>query len=82
MRDKEYIVAKEEEIEVDGVVKEALRDKFRVEVQLTDTRTAFVIATLSGKLRKNFIRIVPGDKVKVQISPYDLERGRICFRCK
>lgn len=75
-------MAKEEEIEVDGVVKEALRDKFRVEVQLTDTRTAFVIATLSGKLRKNFIRIVPGDKVKVQISPYDLERGRICFRCK
>lgn len=65
-------------IEVMGVVKESLRGKFRVELDNGHE----VMAHLGGKLRKNFIRIVPGDKVKVELSPYDLDRGRIVYRGK
>ena len=68
---------KEELIEVEGVVLEALPNTmFRVEIQ--DGHV--VLAHLGGKLRKHYIRILPGDKVKLELSPYDLARGRITFR--
>ena len=70
-------VAKEEAIEVEGVVKEALPNTmFRVELK----NKHVILAHLSGKMRKHSIKIVPGDKVKVDLSPYDLTRGRIVFR--
>lgn len=76
-------MAKEEEIEVEGVVKEAVRGKFKVEILADSQQGAIeVLAHLSGKLKKNFIAIVPGDKVKIGISPYDLTKGRIVYRIK
>ena len=70
-------MAKEEAIEVDGIVKEALPNTmFKVELQ----NKHVILAHLSGKMRKHYIRIVPGDSVKVALSPYDLNRGRIIFR--
>ena len=70
-------MAKEEAIEVEGIVKEALPNtKFRVELQ----NGHMIMAHLSGKMRKHYIRIVPGDSVKVALSPYDLDKGRIIFR--
>ena len=70
-------MAKEEAIEVQGVVKEALPNTtFRVELQ----NGHIILAHLSGKMRKHYIRIVPGDSVKVELSPYDLNKGRIVFR--
>jgi translation initiation factor IF-1 len=68
---------KEEAIEVDGVVTEALANT-RFRVQLDNGHK--VIAHVAGRMRKNFIRIVPGDKVRVELSPYDLTKGRITFR--
>ena len=68
---------KEEKIEVEGEVVEALPSTmFRV---MLDTGHS-VLATISGKMRKRYIRILPGDKVKVELSPYDLNRGRITYR--
>ncbi len=70
-------MSKEDLIEVEGVVREALPNTmFRVEIQEGHT----VLAHLGGKLRKNYIRILPGDRVKMELSPYDLTRGRITFR--
>jgi translation initiation factor IF-1 len=70
-------VAKEEAIEVEGIVKEALPNTmFRVELE----NSHIILAFLSGKMRKHFIKIVPGDKVRVELSPYDLTKGRITFR--
>ncbi|WP_062327905.1 translation initiation factor IF-1 [Treponema endosymbiont of Eucomonympha sp.] len=70
-------MAKEEAIEVEGLVKEALPNTmFRVEL----LNKHVILAHMSGKMRKHYIRIVPGDKVKVALSPYDLNRGRIIFR--
>lgn len=72
-------MAKEDLIEVEGVVQEALPNAmFRV--QLDNGHK--VLAHISGKIRMHFIRILPGDHVKVELSPYDLTRGRIIFRCK
>lgn len=72
-------VAKEEAIEVEGIVREALPNTmFRVELQ----NGHIILAHLSGKMRKHYIRIVPGDKVRVGLSPYDLSRGRIIYREK
>ena len=72
-------MAKEDLIEVEGVVKEALPNAmFRVELDNGHR----VLAHISGKIRMHFIRILPGDKVKVELSPYDLTRGRITYRCK
>ncbi len=68
---------KEEAIEVDGVVTEALANT-RFRVQLDSGHT--VIAHVAGRMRKHFIRIVPGDKVRVELSPYDLSKGRITYR--
>jgi translation initiation factor IF-1 len=68
---------KEEKIEVEGEVVEALPSTmFRVRVDGGQE----VIATISGKMRKNYIRILPGDKVKIELSAYDLSRGRITYR--
>ena len=68
---------KEESIEVEGVVTQALANtRFRVKIEGGHE----VIAHVAGRMRKNFIRIVPGDKVKVALSPYDLTKGRITFR--
>ena len=70
-------MAKEEAIEVQGVVKEALANtQFRVELE----NGHLVLAHVAGKMRKHFIRIVPGDRVTVEVSPYDLNRGRITYR--
>ena len=70
-------MAKEEAIEVEGVVKEALPNtRFRVELQ----NKLVILAHLFGKMRKHYIRIVPGDIVKVELSPYDLSKGRIVYR--
>jgi len=66
-------------IEQDGIIEEALSNAmFRVRLQ----NDHLIIATISGKMRMNYIRILPGDKVKVEISPYDLSRGRINYRYK
>lgn len=79
---------KEEGILVEGVVTEALKSGFLVEIladggQRDPEKPGPVIdAHLAGKLRKNFIRIVVGDRVKVELSPYDLTKGRITFRMK
>lgn len=68
---------KEEALEVEGVVTQALANtRFRVEIEGGHTVTAHV----AGRMRKHFIRIVPGDKVRVELSPYDLTKGRITFR--
>jgi len=68
---------KEDLIEVEGTVLEALPNTmFRIEVQEGHR----VLAHLGGKLRKNYIKILPGDRVKLELSPYDLTRGRITFR--
>lgn len=70
-------MSKEESIEMEGTVMEALANtQFRV----TLDNGHMVMAHVSGRMRKNFIRIVPGDRVKVEVSPYDLTRGRITFR--
>jgi len=66
-------------IEVNGVVKEAMPNTtFKVELENGHE----ILAHSSGKMRMNFIRILPGDKVKVELSPYDLNRGRIIYRYK
>lgn len=68
---------KEEAIEIEGIVRESLPNTmFRVELQNGHR----VLAHLSGKMRRHYIRIVPGDHVRVALSPYDLNRGRIIFR--
>jgi translation initiation factor IF-1 len=72
-------VAKEEGIQVEGTVMEALgNDLFRVSLENGHE----VLAHLSGKMRKNFIRILLSDKVTVELTPYDLSRGRITYRFK
>ena len=70
---------KEEAVQVEGIVAEALPNAmFRVELQ----NQHLVLAHVSGKMRMNFIRILPGDKVMLELSPYDLTRGRIIYRVK
>jgi translation initiation factor IF-1 len=72
-------VSKEDVIEVEGVVTDALPNAM-FKVQLENGHE--VLSHVSGKLRMNYIRIVPGDKVKLEISPYDLSKGRITWRVK
>jgi len=75
----EKVMAKEDLIEVEGTIVEALPNAmFRVVLENNHK----VLAHVSGKIRMNFIRILPGDKVKLELSPYDLSRGRITFRLK
>ena len=72
-------MSKGDMIEVEGTVVEALPNtNFEVELE----NGCQILATISGKLRMNFIRILPGDKVTVEMSPYDLTRGRITWRSK
>jgi len=78
---------KELKLEVDGVVVQVMRDLFRVEISPDMQNNhpklktgVFVLARISGKLRKHFVRVVLGDRVKVEVSPYDLKRGRIIIR--
>ena len=72
-------MSKEDMIELEGVVVEAMPNAmFKVEIQ----GGHIILAHISGKLRMNFIRILPGDKVTVEISPYDLSKGRITWRSK
>jgi len=73
------MMAKESAIEMEGTVIEALPNAmFRVELENKHT----VLAHISGKMRKYYIRILGGDKVKVELSPYDLSKGRITYRYK
>ena len=72
-------MAKQEAIEIDGTILEALSNAmFRVQLQNGHE----IIAHITGKMRMHYIRILPGDKVKVEMSPYDLSKGRISFRYK
>jgi len=72
-------MAKEEAIEVEGTVVEPLPNAmFRVQLETGHK----VLAHISGKMRMHFIRILPGDKVKIELSPYDVSRGRITFRVR
>lgn len=72
-------MAKQTSIEIDGTILEALSNAmFRVELENGHQITAHI----SGKMRLHYIRILPGDKVKVEMSPYDLSKGRIVFRYK
>ena len=73
------ILAKEDVIEVEGTVVESLPNtNFKVELENGHQ----ILAHISGKLRMNYIKILPGDKVKVELSPYDLTKGRIIWRAK
>lgn len=73
------MMAKEDVIEVEGTVVEALPNtNFKVELENGHP----ILAHISGKLRMNYIKILPGDKVKVELSPYDLTKGRITWRAK
>ena len=72
-------MAKQPSIEQDGVITEALsNDMFRVELE----NGHIITAHISGKMRMHYIKILPGDKVRVDMSPYDLTKGRITFRYK
>ena len=72
-------MAKDDVIKQDGIVEEALSNaNFRVRLE----NNHVLLATISGKMRMHYIRILPGDKVAVEISPYDLNRGRITYRYK
>ncbi len=72
-------MAKQSAIEQDGTIVEALSNAmFRVELE----NGVQIIAHISGKMRMHYIKILPGDKVKVEMSPYDLTKGRISFRYK
>ncbi|MDA0373928.1 MAG: translation initiation factor IF-1 [Planctomycetota bacterium] len=70
-------MAKEEAITLEGTIVEALSGaRFRVELESGH----IILAHVSGKMRRHFIRILPGDRVTVEVSPYDLSRGRITYR--
>ena len=74
---KGFGLAKEEAFEVEGTVTQALANtRFRVQLETGNE----VMAHVAGRMRKHFIRIVPGDKVRVELSPYDLTKGRITYR--
>ena len=73
------MASQKEVIKLAGVVVEALPNtQFRVELE----NGHIIVAHMSGKMRKNYIRLVPGDKVEVELTPYDLTKGRISFRLK
>jgi translation initiation factor IF-1 len=72
-------MSKQPSIEQDGIIREALSNAmFRVELQ----NGHIITAHISGKMRMHYIKILPGDKVRVEMSPYDLTKGRITFRYK
>ncbi len=72
---------KEDAIRLEGIVRESLPNaRFRVAVAMPGGAQHVVLAHISGKIRQNYIRILPGDKVTIEMSPYDLSRGRIIYR--
>ncbi|MDQ1340464.1 MAG: translation initiation factor [Campylobacterota bacterium] len=72
-------MAKDDVIEIDGVVSEALPNAtFRVELE----NKHIVLCHIAGKMRMNYIRILPGDKVRIELTPYSLDKGRIIYRYK
>ncbi len=74
-------MAKEDNIRLEAVVKESLPNaRFKVSVQMPGGATHDILAHISGKIRQNYIRILPGDKVTIELSPYDLTKGRIVYR--
>jgi translation initiation factor IF-1 len=76
-------MANNNSVEIDGVVVEALPNTmFRVKVSIAQGQEAILLATISGKMRTNYIRILPGDRVKVVVVPPDLTKGRITYRYK
>lgn len=76
-REERLLTKKEEAFEVEGTVTQALANtRFRVQLETGNE----VMAHVAGRMRKHFIRIVPGDKVRVELSPYDLSKGRIIYR--
>jgi translation initiation factor IF-1 len=78
-KNKEKAAGKEEGIQVEGTVIETLPNAmFKVELENGHT----VLAHISGKMRMHYIRILPGDRVQVELSPYDLSRGRVTYRYK
>ena len=78
-RERDYRLSKQDAIELEGKVVEPLPNAmFNVELENGKT----ILCTISGKIRMNYIRILPGDRVVVEISPYDLTRGRITYRYK
>lgn len=82
--ENQEILDSKQVIEVDGVVTEALPNTlFRVEIPGAEgEETRVILAHLAGKLRKHYIRIMPGDKVKLEMTPYDLSKGRIVYRSR
>ena len=79
MHTEKLSMAKKNLIKQDGIIEEALSNAmFRVRLENDHE----IVATISGKMRMNYIRILPGDKVAVEMSPYDLSRGRITYRYK
>ena len=73
------MASQKEVIKLTGIVVEALPNtQFRVELE----NGHIIVAHMSGRMRKNYIRLVPGDRVEVELTPYDLTKGRICFRLK
>jgi translation initiation factor IF-1 len=77
--DQKFCMAKEDQIEMEGEVIDTLPNTmFRVQLENGHVVTAHI----SGKMRKNYIRILTGDKVKVELTPYDLSKGRITFRAR
>ena len=76
-------MAKNDEIELEGIVKESLRGaKFIVEVELQNGQKHEITCSISGRMRQNYIRILEQDNVTVQVSPYDLTKGIITWRSK
>ena len=71
-------MAKEATLEFEGKVIESIKDDYKVELD----NGAIVMAHVSGKMRMNMIRVLPGDRVTVELSPYDITRGRITYRGK
>ena len=79
IEEKVAALSKQDAIELEGKIVEALPNAmFKVELENGHT----ILCTISGKIRMNYIRILPGDKVVVEISPYDLQHGRITYRYK
>ena len=79
INDLDFTMAKQASIEQDGTITEALSNAmFRVELENGHE----VVAHISGKMRMNYIKILPGDRVKLEMSPYDLSKGRIVYRYK
>lgn len=75
-------MAKEQPITVDGIIKKTLPNAmFRVEIEIGEAKHE-ILAHVSGKMRMHFIKILPGDMVTLEVSPYNLSRGRIVYRQK